>query len=683
VVEWLTNEEKADRFFVSRARGSERLAAASWEGFVGADGVPSPYLTKFLPTHLSETKRQSDLERLLLRYEWIQAKLRLTSVFALGSDYRRLSSDRSGPGRTVGEALELSAAALARNPAELPSQLHGRLRDFQQPEIQRLLTQAASGQNGVWLKPLTTDLTPPGTQLIATITQKGRGITSAVLNHDGSKAIYVNGDDVMMWKPLTGEEPLILCSASSPTLAVSEDGRLLAVSSQDGSVRVGLLCDDGFELQHTFAAVPPQITEISFSNKGASVTVILKDGRVFVLDLGAAKSVRQMPLTLQVQRGPFGSSALAGEIGILLFAASTFAEAIQCWDVNTGRLSRTIPLGTASSKRSIVSKLAVAPQADLFLVGGTDIQIWQRCNGAATLVRTIHGHEYIVSALAVAADRSRIISATSGFMALWDLARSGDTGAWTGRAEAWPKAIDIDTINRRASVIFNTLVAKIYDLDSSNQTSEEPAQPRPVAQATDGRELIGSQKKLVLHTPGSANTQIFQVEFDPSNGSAAFYPDGSCVVIGTEYSVRVFDVASGNITRKLEGDFYYGPTVAVALTNNGLRIAAPLEDNSVGLWDAVATTPVMVLHGHSYSVWSIVFCNGGARLITAGGDATIIIWDLTTGRQEATFTAHAGITCAACTPDNKLIVAGDLAGQVHFLDLMEGSAAELFSRHSP
>ena len=45
------------------------------------------------------------------------------------------------------------------------------------------------------------------------------------------------------------------------------------------------------------------------------------------------------------------------------------------------------------------------------------------------------------------------------------------------------------------------------------------------------------------------------------------------------------------------------------------------------------------------------------------------MWDLTNGRQIATFTADADVLACAMTPDGRTIVAGDGLGRVHFLRL--------------
>jgi hypothetical protein len=52
------------------------------------------------------------------------------------------------------------------------------------------------------------------------------------------------------------------------------------------------------------------------------------------------------------------------------------------------------------------------------------------------------------------------------------------------------------------------------------------------------------------------------------------------------------------------------------------------------------------------------------------GDNTLRIWEMVTGYCEATFTADSTLWACACTPDSSEIVAGDLAGQMHFLEFV-------------
>jgi hypothetical protein len=117
-----------------------------------------PYLWWNLVYHLDEAGRHEELRALRLSFPWLRAKLRATDLNALIADYGGCPRD-DAPGR-VRDALRLSAHVLERDPAQLASQLCGRLGNSGETGIQELLGAAARGESGPWLRPLRGTLNP-------------------------------------------------------------------------------------------------------------------------------------------------------------------------------------------------------------------------------------------------------------------------------------------------------------------------------------------------------------------------------------------------------------------------------------------------------------------------------------------------------------------------------------------
>jgi WD40 repeat protein len=47
----------------------------------------------------------------------------------------------------------------------------------------------------------------------------------------------------------------------------------------------------------------------------------------------------------------------------------------------------------------------------------------------------------------------------------------------------------------------------------------------------------------------------------------------------------------------------------------------------VNIWDAKTGTEVLTLRGHQGAAWAIAFTRDGNRLLTAGEDGVVRIWD--------------------------------------------------------
>jgi WD40 repeat protein len=90
------------------------------------------------------------------------------------------------------------------------------------------------------------------------------------------------------------------------------------------------------------------------------------------------------------------------------------------------------------------------------------------------------------------------------------------------------------------------------------------------------------------------------------------------------------------------------------------------------VWDLDSGRQLRTLQGHSHFVWDVAVSPDGRRAVSASDDKTLEVWDLKTGAVVATFTCDASAMCCAFAGAQS-IVAGDFAGRVHFLELMEKS----------
>ena len=77
---------------------------------------------------------------------------------------------------------------------------------------------------------------------------------------------------------------------------------------------------------------------------------------------------------------------------------------------------------------------------------------------------------------------------------------------------------------------------------------------------------------------------------------------------------------------------------------------------------------LQTLEGHSGWVYGVALSADGRRAVSASGDKTLKVWDLESGSAIVTFTCDATVASCAFTSTG-IIVAGDVAGRVHFLSL--------------
>jgi len=158
--------------------------------------------------------------------------------------------------------------------------------------------------------------------------------------------------------------------------------------------------------------------------------------------------------------------------------------------------------------------------------------------------------------------------------------------------------------------------------------------------------------------------------------SIAFIPAGDVLAMVNGDMIRLREVESGRITGTfmIEAASFF----SLAVSPDGQLLAAGGSDNLVRLWnirDAFRTgqeryPQPQELAGHngdpgSYRalIWRLAFSPDGRLLASAGGDATVRLWDVAQGLPAATLVGHSGgVTCLAFRPDGRSLASGGLEG---------------------
>ncbi|MEE8146090.1 MAG: hypothetical protein V3T24_00680, partial [Longimicrobiales bacterium] len=164
--------------------------------------------------------------------------------------------------------------------------------------------------------------------------------------------------------------------------------------------------------------------------------------------------------------------------------------------------------------------------------------------------------------------------------------------------------------------------------------------------------------------------------------SVAFSPDGTQLVSGSnDWTVRLWDVASGTVTATLRG--HMGGVGSVAFSPDGTRLVSGSFDRTVRLWDAsgepvpegaASRGETATLRGHEGGVRSVAFSPDGTRLVSGSNDDTVRLWDVASGTETATLRGHmGGVGSVAFSPDGTQLVSGSDAGTIRLWDVASGT----------
>ena len=146
------------------------------------------------------------------------------------------------------------------------------------------------------------------------------------------------------------------------------------------------------------------------------------------------------------------------------------------------------------------------------------------------------------------------------------------------------------------------------------------------------------------------------------------YPDGRRAVSGSDdKTLRIWDLETGQTLTTLQG--HTDGVDAVAITPDGRRAVSGSRDKTLRVWHLETGQTLTTLRGHTDWVNAVAITPDGSRAVSGSDDNTLRVWDSTDGKEHVTLTVDANVTACVVAHDNRIIVAGDSFGRVHFLRL--------------
>ena len=192
---------------IFRKRRAEKLPGLHLrlvEAWDALPKLPDIYAWRWIAYQLVRAGRKDDLCRLLLDFNYIEAKLAAAKTNALIADYDYLPEDKDL--RTVQSVLRQSAHILTGNPRELPGQLLGRLSGGLSQDIDALRSQASEHKGFPWLRPLGPSLTALAASLVRTLQGHTDNVWAVAVTPDGHHVVSGSADNMLrVWDLSTGE----------------------------------------------------------------------------------------------------------------------------------------------------------------------------------------------------------------------------------------------------------------------------------------------------------------------------------------------------------------------------------------------------------------------------------------------------------------------------------------------
>ncbi|MBW8795606.1 MAG: trypsin-like peptidase domain-containing protein [Streptomyces sp.] len=497
-------------------------------------------------------------------------------------------------------------------------------------------------------------------QTVATLSGPGQGYDNAL----------------RLWDATTGKARTASASTQAQQLALSPDGRTVAISGGGGSDVELRSSTTGRRLAAFSASNDTEPDAVAFSPDGRTLAKLGDDGFVRLWDIHTGKErtgFQTAPgdhLTghangLSVAFSPDGSRLATGDIfGI-----------VRIRDAHTGKT-----LARLSGHTSGVTSVAFSPDGHTLATAGEDhtVRLWDVDKGTARA--TLVGHTSEVTTLAFDPRHHTLISgSTDRTLRVW-YPDDGVARTTLPRLNGSLQDMVVSTDGRTLAVSTQTLTdvgnVRLFDVGRGKLRVEftQPDDATALAFSPDGQTLAvgsdGDSARLWDATTGKRRHTPSTL----GNGRTLVYsPDGTTLAIDGSTLWDVRTGTSRNITGKDEEEAPdVDDTIPVTFSPNGKYLAAVTADRrKVRIWDLQSGKVKSVLGSPGRVLW-IAFAPKGLALAVGSDDGTVRIWKNTLDETPIAFRVPGGASSLAFSPDGRVLAIGGSDGGVRLWDAPTG-----------
>jgi eukaryotic-like serine/threonine-protein kinase len=544
----------------------------------------------------------------------------------------------------------------------------------------RVATASADGTTRLWIGDAPSDVrrcedSDTALQPMVTVRFSADGHRLAFGNENATACIWNLDDNVVTY--LHGHTGAI------NSVRWRGDGKYLVTASADGTARVWdaqirKLPEAGGNYIAGKLVVKPlrhddrsRVASAEFSSDGSLVLTAGSDrtARIFELPDDIPDDAPATPVR-EIMKLP-----ATGELVAATFSADDERVATASADGRSTVWQVTKKRVIASFEHAdSVDAIALDPDQQHMLTGSRDgwVRIWDIQRG--DVVRASFDQESAVNALAVA--RAGVVAAVGNSRVTLSDGKHARQLPQTGRvfaAAGSPDGTRI-AIGGEAEDVF------VFDVSLDPAQAGEPRFTLPghqivhgIAFSPDGTTIATADQAGALRLWSAATGRLVRtLKHTAPLAAIAYTPDASALV--------VLDGAGKVLTAPSRGD---GPLVARQLTTSGARALAFRSDGKAVVVSGPTDTRIyplargvigerelLVLSGPLGDVQAVAFTTDGTRVITAGGDGAVKVWDAAKGkllaRREAEGSAIHAIAVAA---DGNVVWAADDDGMVRAWDI--------------
>ncbi|MDP6635330.1 MAG: protein kinase [Phycisphaerae bacterium] len=508
--------------------------------------------------------------------------------------------------------------------------------------------------------------------------------------------------------------------------AVTPDDKYIMLFNRSQKL-ITIQADSG-EIVHRSAKQGTIISSIAYSPKLKRMALGFNlFGNVRIHQLGSSAE----PFEVRSGQRDVYDLAFSDDGALVASAAgnpNSSSGSIKVWDAGSGKLKCE-----SADRMGVVAKVAFSPDGRRIITAGHDrkLTIWAMESGKLIPTRVLRIRGGPVADMSLDNKNNRAVTVgDDGAARVWDLthdqehieysARYRDMrGAAFGKDSAW--FVDATSVARStrsaeylgdlirggatsASGVAASADGRKFALGASNgkvgvwRTGEFPVRLDLVGhkQRVTALAFSPDSRKLVTGSDAESDIRLWDIEekktirtFDRGKGitrSVSFSPDGKrvlavCLVRPGEGKPHRYELKDWTLDGRaaapwgVEGSEIY----SFAFSRDGRMLAlGDRRNGSVIIRDAADRRKIAEVKGHGSGVSAIAFMPDGRRMVTAGIDRAVKLWDTETWTEVLTLDAGAEMDTLAISSDgNTIVVVDHYAQRARIWNADEPPAARL------
>jgi len=356
-------------------------------------------------------------------------------------------------------------------------------------------------------------------------------------------------------------------------------------------------------------------------------------------------------------------------------------------DINVYPTTDWEVLRTLHGHDDLVSKVVYSPDGSLIASGGRDktVRLWEMGHGDCQYILTDHTDE--VRCVAYSPHGDQVASASRDkTLRLWDPATGTCCQILSGHKNAVncvvysPKGDQVAS----GSADFTVRLWNIVSGECSHSFDNHSGKICGISFSPQGDQVASASddKTIRLWDVKSGKCRhILEGHTDEVN-DVVYSLKGDQVFSGSnDGTVRVWDVQSGTCRSTMTG---HGDSVhSIAYSPRSGQVSSGSGDKTVRLWDVSVAGTQHLLSGHSQDVSDVKCSPSGNLIASCGGDRTIRFWDTESGNCQRTFISHGGgVFSIAFSPRGDQIGSGIADNTVVLWDIGTGTCQHVLTGHT-